>query len=126
MKGSYILLIKLPEEQTVTIGSLQALHFPGGYYAYVGSARLMTGLNALSLRLLTINLNLFLALAVVTASAAATSFLANEESQLVIVIVRIYIHGIAFAAASTSLHKIAPARVSLTGAITNDPCPHSS
>jgi len=38
VKGSYILLIKLSEEQTVTIGSLNALHFPGGYYAYVGSA----------------------------------------------------------------------------------------
>ncbi len=38
MKGSYIILIKLPKEQTVTIGSLQARHFPGGSYAYVGSA----------------------------------------------------------------------------------------
>ena len=38
MKGSYILLIKLSEEQTITIGSLKALHFPCGYYAYVGSA----------------------------------------------------------------------------------------
>ena len=38
MKGSYILLIILPEEQTITIGSRQALRFPAGYYAYVGSA----------------------------------------------------------------------------------------
>ena len=38
MKGSYVLLIQLPEEQTVTIGSLKAIHFPHGYYAYVGSA----------------------------------------------------------------------------------------
>ena len=38
MKGSYVLLIKLPEEQTIKIGSLQAVHFPRGYYAYVGSA----------------------------------------------------------------------------------------
>jgi len=38
MKGSYALLIQLPKEQTITIGSLKALHFPGGYYAYVGSA----------------------------------------------------------------------------------------
>ena len=38
MKGSYILLIKLPEEQTITIGSRQPMHLPGGYYAYVGSA----------------------------------------------------------------------------------------
>jgi len=38
VKGSYVLLIKLPEEQIITIGSLKALHFPGGCYAYVGSA----------------------------------------------------------------------------------------
>ena len=44
MKGSYILLIKLSKEQTITIGSLKALHFPRGYYAYVGSA--MSGFKA--------------------------------------------------------------------------------
>ena len=38
MKGSYILLIELPQEQVVTAGSLKAICFPGGYYAYVGSA----------------------------------------------------------------------------------------
>ena len=38
MKGSYVLLIELPEDQTIAIGSLEALHFPRGYYAYVGSA----------------------------------------------------------------------------------------
>ena len=38
MKGSYILLSRLPEEQTITIGRLKAIRFPGGYYAYVGSA----------------------------------------------------------------------------------------
>ena len=38
MKGSYILLIRLPEEQTIKIGSLKAIHFAQGYYAYVGSA----------------------------------------------------------------------------------------
>ena len=38
MKGSYVLLIELPEEQTITIGSLKAVYFPRGYYAYVGSA----------------------------------------------------------------------------------------
>jgi len=38
MKGSYILLIKLAEEQITTIGSRQNIHFPRGYYAYVGSA----------------------------------------------------------------------------------------
>ena len=37
-KGSYILLIKLPAEQTIAIGSRKALYFPRGYYAYVGSA----------------------------------------------------------------------------------------
>ena len=38
MKGSYVLLIQLTEEQTITIGSLKAIYFPRGYYAYVGSA----------------------------------------------------------------------------------------
>ncbi len=38
MKGSYVLLIKLPEEQTITIGSRQGIYFSRGYYAYVGSA----------------------------------------------------------------------------------------
>ena len=38
MKGSYVLLIQLPKEETITIGSLKTLHFPRGYYAYVGSA----------------------------------------------------------------------------------------
>jgi len=44
VKGSYVLLIQLPEEQTITIGSLKAIHLPGGYYAYVGSA--MSGLKS--------------------------------------------------------------------------------
>ncbi len=38
MKGSYVLLIELPEAQTITIGSLKAIYFLRGYYAYVGSA----------------------------------------------------------------------------------------
>ena len=38
VKGSYILLIALPKQQTITIGSLKAVHFRHGYYAYVGSA----------------------------------------------------------------------------------------
>ena len=38
MKGSYILLIRLPEAQTMTIGSLSEVYFPHGYYAYAGSA----------------------------------------------------------------------------------------
>ena len=37
-KGSYVLLIQLPEEQTITAGSRSAARFPGGCYAYVGSA----------------------------------------------------------------------------------------
>ena len=37
-KGSYVLLIELPVEQTVTVGSLKAIRFLCGYYAYVGSA----------------------------------------------------------------------------------------
>jgi len=38
VKGSYVLLIKLSEERTITIGSLHACFFSCGYYAYVGSA----------------------------------------------------------------------------------------
>jgi len=44
MKGSYILLLHLPETQSIAIGRLGNLHFPGGYYAYVGSA--MSGFGA--------------------------------------------------------------------------------
>jgi len=38
VKGSYVLLIKLPEAQTINIGSMIDVHFPRAYYAYVGSA----------------------------------------------------------------------------------------
>jgi len=38
MKGSYILLIQLHQEQRITIGSVPDNYFPSGYYAYVGSA----------------------------------------------------------------------------------------
>jgi sugar fermentation stimulation protein A len=38
VKGSYVLLIRLPEAQTIAIGSLPEIHFSRGYYAYVGSA----------------------------------------------------------------------------------------
>jgi len=38
VKGSYILIIELPEEQMITIGSRKAICFPRGCYAYVGSA----------------------------------------------------------------------------------------
>lgn len=37
-KGIYILLIELPMEQTITVGSLKSILFLRGYYAYVGSA----------------------------------------------------------------------------------------
>ncbi|MFC2035807.1 DUF123 domain-containing protein [Chloroflexota bacterium] len=37
-KGSYILLIEVPDEQTIVIGSLKAVHFHRGCYAYIGSA----------------------------------------------------------------------------------------
>lgn len=42
LKGSYVLLIELPEEQTVTAGRLGAIDFTPGHYAYAGSA--MNGL----------------------------------------------------------------------------------
>ncbi|MFC2122606.1 DUF123 domain-containing protein [Bacteroidota bacterium] len=38
MKGSYILLLHLPEAQSIAVGRLGNLHFPQGHYAYVGSA----------------------------------------------------------------------------------------
>lgn len=38
MKGSYVLLVGLPEEQTIAVGRLRDIRFPRGYYAYVGSA----------------------------------------------------------------------------------------
>lgn len=38
MKGVYLLVIELPEEQDITVGSLGVIHFSGRYFAYVGSA----------------------------------------------------------------------------------------
>lgn len=38
MKGSYVLITRLPAEQTITIGKRPARPFPAGDYAYVGSA----------------------------------------------------------------------------------------
>ncbi len=38
MAGSYVLLIKVSGKQVITIGRLKAVYFPGGCYAYVGSA----------------------------------------------------------------------------------------
>jgi Uri superfamily endonuclease len=37
-KGTYILILRLSESAHLTIGKLGAFDFPGGYYAYVGSA----------------------------------------------------------------------------------------
>jgi len=37
-RGSYVLLMHLPEEQTFAAGSLSHSPFPKGHYAYVGSA----------------------------------------------------------------------------------------
>ena len=37
-KGSYVLLIRLPEDETVPTGRLGPVHFSHGYYAYTGSA----------------------------------------------------------------------------------------
>ncbi len=38
MKGSYILLLELPEGNNIAVGRLGVLEFPPGFYAYVGSA----------------------------------------------------------------------------------------
>ncbi len=38
MTGSYVLLIQLPEAQSINVGSLKTTAFPHGNYAYVGSA----------------------------------------------------------------------------------------
>ena len=38
MKGSYILLVTLPEGSTIKAGRPADTHFPAGCYAYVGSA----------------------------------------------------------------------------------------
>lgn len=37
-RGSYVLHLRLAEEQIITAGSLADIPFPGGFYAYVGSA----------------------------------------------------------------------------------------
>ena len=37
-QGSYLLVIRLQNERTITVGSLGALYFRAGYYLYVGSA----------------------------------------------------------------------------------------
>ncbi len=37
-KGSYTLIIKIPEDKVVEVGRLGSLEFPAGFYAYNGSA----------------------------------------------------------------------------------------
>lgn len=37
MKGCYILLMELPEDETLKIGKLGRIKFKKGFYAYVGS-----------------------------------------------------------------------------------------
>jgi len=44
MKGSYVLLIKLPNRRDIRVGGLGVLEFESGYYAYAGSA--LNGLEA--------------------------------------------------------------------------------
>ncbi|MDY6966440.1 MAG: GIY-YIG nuclease family protein [Halobacteriota archaeon] len=38
MKGVYVLLVELRESAKIVVGKLGIIHFPDGYYAYVGSA----------------------------------------------------------------------------------------
>ena len=38
VKGSYVLIIELADEQPIAVGSLGSVNFSSGYYAYVGSA----------------------------------------------------------------------------------------
>lgn len=37
-RGSYLIVLHLPVEQTITVGALGVRMFPAGYYVYVGSA----------------------------------------------------------------------------------------
>ena len=53
VKGSYVLILELPEEQVIPAGSLGAIDFSRGYYAYVGSA--LSGLKSRLNRHLTRN-----------------------------------------------------------------------
>jgi Uri superfamily endonuclease len=38
LKGSYALLLELKEDRNIKVGALGRIHFPKGYYVYVGSA----------------------------------------------------------------------------------------
>lgn len=37
-RGSYVLLMNLPEERKISVGRLGVIRFPRGHYTYVGSA----------------------------------------------------------------------------------------
>jgi Uri superfamily endonuclease len=39
LKGTYALVVHVPKNITLPIGSLGLIHFPSGYYVYVGSAQ---------------------------------------------------------------------------------------
>ena len=38
VRGTYILILRLDRTRTLQVGSLGRFRFPGGYFAYVGSA----------------------------------------------------------------------------------------
>ena len=44
MKGAYVLLIQLESGKEIGVGSLGTIHFPQGFYLYIGSA--MNGIKA--------------------------------------------------------------------------------
>lgn len=39
MKGTYVVVLELPEDSRLKVGSLGTFDFPNGYYAYAGSAQ---------------------------------------------------------------------------------------
>jgi Uri superfamily endonuclease len=44
--GTYVLIVHLPRSRTIIVGKLGEFSFPGGWYAYAGSARGPGGLAA--------------------------------------------------------------------------------
>ena len=50
MKGSYILVIKIPEKSEISIGALGKVIFKAGFYLYIGSAMGGYGSNTLENR----------------------------------------------------------------------------
>jgi len=51
MKGSYIVVIYLPEEVRIQIGALGEIRFNEGHYLYIGSAMAKVGPNTLENRI---------------------------------------------------------------------------